>query len=57
VAPREPHGWAELRHQLFKCNVEMEWFERYATKRPYTWEKAPGDEAPARSSSATHGQP
>ncbi len=44
VAPREPHGWAELRHQLFKDNVEMEWFERYATKRPYTWEKAPADE-------------
>jgi dipeptidyl aminopeptidase/acylaminoacyl peptidase len=51
VAPREPHGWAELRHQLFKCNVEMEWFEKYATKRPYTWEKAPGDDTPARTSS------
>ena len=43
VAPREPHGWAELRHQLFKANVELEWFEKYATGRPYTWEKAPGD--------------
>ncbi len=43
VAPREPHGWAELRHELYKNNVEMDWFERYATKRPYTWEKAPGD--------------
>ncbi len=41
VAPREPHGWAELRHQLFKMNVELEWFEKYATQRPYTWEKAP----------------
>jgi dipeptidyl aminopeptidase/acylaminoacyl peptidase len=41
VAPREPHGWAELRHQLFKMNVEIEWFEKYATKRPYTREKAP----------------
>ena len=44
VAPREPHGWGELRHQLFKMNVEIEWFEKYATKRPFTWEKAPGDE-------------
>jgi len=45
VAPREPHGWAELRHQLFKLNAEIEWFEKYATKRPYTWEKAPGAES------------
>jgi dipeptidyl aminopeptidase/acylaminoacyl peptidase len=43
VAPREPHGWSELRHELFKMNVELDWFERYATKRPYTWEKVPGD--------------
>ena len=42
IAPREPHGWAELRHQLFKLNTEIEWFEKYATKRPFTWEKAPG---------------
>jgi dipeptidyl aminopeptidase/acylaminoacyl peptidase len=42
VAPREPHGWAELRHQLFKMNAELEWFERYAMGRTYTWEKAPG---------------
>jgi dipeptidyl aminopeptidase/acylaminoacyl peptidase len=44
VAPREPHGWGELRHQLFKLNAEIEWFETYATKRPFTWEKAPGEE-------------
>src|SRR5262249_32276109 len=44
VAPREPHGWGELRHKLFKVNAEIEWFEKYATKRPYTWEKAPGEE-------------
>ncbi len=41
VAPREPHGWAELRHVLFKMNVELDWFEKYAMERPYTWEKAP----------------
>jgi dipeptidyl aminopeptidase/acylaminoacyl peptidase len=45
VAPREPHGWAELRHELYKMNVELEWFEKYATKRAYVWEKAPGKAA------------
>jgi dipeptidyl aminopeptidase/acylaminoacyl peptidase len=45
MAPREPHGWAELRHELFKVNVELAWFEEHVTKRPYTWEKAPGDDA------------
>jgi dipeptidyl aminopeptidase/acylaminoacyl peptidase len=43
VAPREPHGWQELRHQLFKINVELDWFERHLG-RPYTWEKAPPSE-------------
>jgi len=41
VAPREPHGWRELRHELFKVNVELDWFEKYVTQRAYTWEKAP----------------
>jgi dipeptidyl aminopeptidase/acylaminoacyl peptidase len=44
AAPREPHGWTELRHQLFKQNAELDWFEKYVAKRPYTWEKAPGGE-------------
>ena len=48
VAPREPHGWQELHHELFKMNVELEWFEKYATHRPYTWEKAPGEKADAK---------
>jgi dipeptidyl aminopeptidase/acylaminoacyl peptidase len=43
IAPREPHGWAELRHVLFKMNVELEWFEKYAMNRQYTREKAPGE--------------
>jgi dipeptidyl aminopeptidase/acylaminoacyl peptidase len=43
IAPREPHGWRELRHQLFKVNVELEWFEKHALQREYTWEKAPED--------------
>jgi dipeptidyl aminopeptidase/acylaminoacyl peptidase len=41
VAPREPHGWQELRHQLFKMNVELAWFEKYAMNREYVWERAP----------------
>ena len=43
VGPREGHGFAELRHRLFKFQVEMEWFERYVRQRSYTWERAPGD--------------
>ena len=41
VAPREAHMWGELRHLLFKANAELEWFEKYAGGRPYTWENAP----------------
>ena len=44
VAPREGHGWQELRHRLFKLQIEMEWFEKHANNRAYTWERAPGDE-------------
>ena len=47
VAPREPHGWRELRHRLFKANVELDWFEKWVRGRTWTWEKAPGPEAPA----------
>ncbi len=41
LAPREPHTWEELRHQLFKINVEIEWFEKYVMGRIYTREAAP----------------
>jgi dipeptidyl aminopeptidase/acylaminoacyl peptidase len=44
IAPREGHQWGELRHQLYKANAELEWFERYVMDRSYTWERAPGDE-------------
>lgn len=43
VAPREGHQWAELRHQLFKANAELEWFDRHVLGRSYVWEQAPGD--------------
>lgn len=38
VAPREGHAWGELRHQLFKMNAELDWFEQHAMGRQYTWE-------------------
>ena len=44
VAPREGHGWTELRHRLFKLQIEMEWFEKHINNRSYVWEKVPGDE-------------
>lgn len=43
MAPREGHGWQELRHQLFKINVELDWFSQHVFQQSYVWEKAPGD--------------
>ena len=43
VAPREPHVWVELRHNLFKMNTEIGWFEQYVTNRAYTWEEPPAE--------------
>jgi dipeptidyl aminopeptidase/acylaminoacyl peptidase len=58
VAPREGHGWTELRHRLFKLQAEMEWFEKYVNNRSYSWEKAPGDEKKdARPVTSAGGQP
>lgn len=44
VAPREGHGWTELRHKLFKLQIEMEWFEKWVFDRAYTWEQVPGEQ-------------
>ncbi len=41
IAPREPHGWQELRHRLYKINVELDWYAKHALGKEYTWEKAP----------------
>lgn len=46
VAPREGHGWSELRHRLFKLQIELEWFERWLYNRPYAWEEAPATATP-----------
>ena len=45
VFRNEPHGWGELRHQLFKVNVEIDWFERHVRCIEYEWETAPESEA------------
>jgi dipeptidyl aminopeptidase/acylaminoacyl peptidase len=41
IAPGEGHQWTTLQHVLRKANIELEWFEKYANGRAYTWEKAP----------------
>jgi hypothetical protein len=41
IAPGEGHQWNTLQHVLRKANIELEWFEKYANGRAYTWEKAP----------------
>ncbi len=48
VAPREGHGWTELRHRLFKLQIEMEWFEKHIHSRTYTWENGAGGRESAR---------
>jgi dipeptidyl aminopeptidase/acylaminoacyl peptidase len=54
VAPREGHGWSELRHRLFKLQIEMEWFEKWVNNRTYEWERVPGEEKkePAKTTTA-----
>ncbi|MGE0361867.1 MAG: prolyl oligopeptidase family serine peptidase [Vicinamibacterales bacterium] len=42
VAPREGHGWTELRHVLFRLQVELEWFDKWLNRHEYTWEQPPG---------------
>ena len=48
VAPRQGHGWRELRHRLYKANIELDWFERWVTERKWTWEEAPLEDKPVR---------
>lgn len=44
VAPREGHGWSELRHVLFRVQVELEWFQKWLSSADYAWESAPGED-------------
>jgi len=45
IAPREGHGWAELRHVLFRVQAELEWFQKWLGGGAYVWETAPDDPA------------
>lgn len=55
VAPREGHGWSELRHVLFRIQAELEWFDKHLNGRAYTWETAPGD-SPASATPTMQGR-
>ena len=46
IAPREGHGFRELRHRLFKINAELAWFERHARGRERPFETPPDDAKP-----------
>jgi dipeptidyl aminopeptidase/acylaminoacyl peptidase len=41
LAPRESHGFKELRHRLFKINAELAWFEKYVNGKDYIAQAAP----------------
>ena len=41
IAPREGHGWQELRHQLFRRNAELEWFKQHLGEPAHFWESPP----------------
>jgi len=41
VGPREGHTWGDIRRQVAKANYELEWFDKYALGRTYTFEKPP----------------
>jgi dipeptidyl aminopeptidase/acylaminoacyl peptidase len=56
VAPREGHGWTELRHRLFKLQIEMEWFEKWVHGRTYAWEPVPGEGEPVKGSGTESGR-
>jgi dipeptidyl aminopeptidase/acylaminoacyl peptidase len=53
VAPREGHGWTELRHRLFKLQIEMEWFEKWVRGGTYQWEAIPSTGEAGKPSTAT----
>ncbi|PJI87523.1 S9 family peptidase [Sphingomonas koreensis] len=41
LAPREPHNFKELRHQLFQVNASMRWLTTYVTRTGYVPAIAP----------------
>lgn len=57
MAPREPHVWRELRHELFKINVELDWFEKLVRGRSYEWARPPRDGEEETRRKTTDGNP
>jgi dipeptidyl aminopeptidase/acylaminoacyl peptidase len=41
IAPNEGHDWVQPAHQLYKMNLETEWFEKYVHNLSYTPEALP----------------
>ncbi|MCH9693599.1 MAG: S9 family peptidase [Gammaproteobacteria bacterium] len=41
IAPREGHGFSELRHRLFKINAELAWYAHYLNRPERDWQEAP----------------
>jgi dipeptidyl aminopeptidase/acylaminoacyl peptidase len=41
IAPGEGHDWLQPVHQLYKMNVETEWFEKFSRRLTYTFEAVP----------------
>jgi len=47
LAPREPHNFRELRHQLFQVNTSMRWLTSHVTGTAYVPTLAPDASGPA----------
>lgn len=45
LAPREPHNFRELRHQLFQVNTSMRWLTSYVTGASYVFAPVPNPAA------------
>ena len=41
VFPDEDHQWRIPAHFLYKMNAELDWFDKYVRRLPYTWEALP----------------
>jgi dipeptidyl aminopeptidase/acylaminoacyl peptidase len=46
IAPGEGHDWVQPVHQLYKMNLETEWFDRFARSLAYTFEAVPARNDP-----------
>src|SRR6185436_7927217 len=48
IGAGEPHQWGHIKSQFIKANSDLEWFEKYVMKRPYTPELPPVEPPPLR---------